>query len=411
MSLQAAPRRRSHSAHERPAPSHVAALDSQVRQSPESLNAQAPAGDVYEAMRRTQHWLLRRQESEGYWCAELEGDTILESEFLLLWAFLGRLDDPLCAKLGRYMLEQQAPHGGWAIYPGGPIEISASVKAYFALKLLGYDPRSDAMRRAREAILAAGGADRINSFTRFYLALLGQIPYACCPEVPPEFILLPDWSPINKWGVSAWSRPMIVTLSIMSALRPVTSVRDEHGISELFVRPPHEWEYNRCVGLRPSLIGKAWEWFFRSADRSLKLLRRVGCLPLRKKAIAKSAIGCSSVSPRATDWRRFFRRWFGASSRSRALGHTDDSPEQRHAIERLKLLVIEERRNGSRAALQIAGVGYVDRAAHVVRKRRRSRRAATVEDGTLVIGPRSPSPRRLVCHGQSSCGGVGVRVR
>ncbi len=80
-------------------------------------------------MRRTQHWLLRRQETAGYWCAELEGDTILESEFILLWAFLGRREDPLCARLARHMLAQQLPTGGWAIYPNGPLEMSASVKS------------------------------------------------------------------------------------------------------------------------------------------------------------------------------------------------------------------------------------------------------------------------------------------
>src|SRR6185295_7986865 len=167
------------------------------------------------------------------WVAELEGDTILESEFLLLLAYLGEEHTPLAKKCGRYLLEKQTAEGGWTQYPGGEIDISGSVKAYFALKLLGYDCSSEFMQRARAAILAGGGADAVNSFTRFYLALLGQISYEECPAVPPEALLLPCWFPINLYRVSAWSRTILVPLSIIWALQPVTRVDARLGISEL----------------------------------------------------------------------------------------------------------------------------------------------------------------------------------
>src|SRR4029078_2983886 len=120
-----------------------------------------------EALEATSRWLLDQQHGEGYWVGELEGDTIRESEYVLLMAFLGRRDDPVCAKACRYIRAHQLPEGGWAIYPGGPCEVSASVQAYFALKLLGVSPEDPAMERARRAILDAGGAQASNSFTRF----------------------------------------------------------------------------------------------------------------------------------------------------------------------------------------------------------------------------------------------------
>ena len=113
------------------------------------------------------------------------------------------------------------------MYPGGEVEISGSVKAYFALKLTGHDPSEEFMQRARAAILAHGGADAVNSFTRFYLALLGQISYAECPTVPPEMVLLPKWCPVNLWAVSSWSRTIIVPLSIISAMQPVRKIEPE----------------------------------------------------------------------------------------------------------------------------------------------------------------------------------------
>ncbi|MEX0979103.1 MAG: prenyltransferase/squalene oxidase repeat-containing protein, partial [Pirellulales bacterium] len=145
--------------------------------------------------------------------AELEGDTILESEYILLLAFLGQHTSDVALKAARYILAQQLDGGGWTTYPGGPMDTSGSVKAYFALKLTGHDPSSAPMQRARRAILAHGGADAVNSFTRFYLALLGQISYEQCPAVPPEALLLPAWFPINLYRISAWSRTIVVPLS------------------------------------------------------------------------------------------------------------------------------------------------------------------------------------------------------
>ena len=122
------------------------------------------------------------------------------------------------------------------MYPGGSIEVSGSVKAYFALKLTGHNPCAEYMRRARQAIRDHGGADAVNSFTRFYLALLGQISYEQCPAVPPEAVLLPKWFPVNLYAVSAWSRTIIVPLSIISAHRPVRRLEPRLGIRELFLQ-------------------------------------------------------------------------------------------------------------------------------------------------------------------------------
>src|SRR5207247_784154 len=133
------------------------------------------------------------QAHDGHWVGELQGDTILESEYILLLAFLGREKDETAIKAARYILTQERPDGGWSNYPGGPADLSVSVKAYFALKLTGADADSPAMRRARDIIHDLGGAGQCNSFTRFYLALLGQLPYRNCPAVPPELVLLPRW--------------------------------------------------------------------------------------------------------------------------------------------------------------------------------------------------------------------------
>src|SRR5688572_2410646 len=216
---------------------------------------------VASAIGATRDWLFARQHDDGHWCAELEGDTILESEYILLLAWLGQEHLPVAKKCAAYLVQKQLPTGGWAMYPGGRMEISGSVKAYFALKLTGHDPHADYMRLARHAIRAAGGADAVNSFTRFYLALLGQISYDHCPAVPPELVLLPTWSPINIYRLSAWSRTIVVPLSIMWAHRPHRTLAPERGIRELFLRDPADWPPLACPGLAQEHNSFSWQNF------------------------------------------------------------------------------------------------------------------------------------------------------
>lgn len=250
---------------------------------PSASTSRLPQIDA--SLRRATEWLWQRQESDGYWCAILEGDSILESETILLDAYLGRLNHPRVEKAARALELSQSAEGGWGMYPGAPIEISASVKAYFALKLCGRPADAPHMVRARQAIRAAGGADRVNSFTRFYLALLDQLDYAFCPAVPPEAVLLPKWLPINLYRISAWSRTMVVPLAIMWAHRPVRAVSREQGIEELFLEPPHRWPALRSPGLPPEPRFFSWETLFRWGDKFAKFLERNRIRPLRGLAM------------------------------------------------------------------------------------------------------------------------------
>src|SRR6185295_12687804 len=191
-----------------------------------------PAG-VRAAMRSAQEYLLNIQHSDGHWCGELEGDTILESEYILTMHFIGRSGEDRVRKAGNYIREKQLAEGGWAIYEGGPPEVSASAKAYFVLKLLGDDPNAPHMVKARDVIRELGGLDATNSFTRIYLAIFGQYPWERCPAVPPEIVLLPTWAPINLYEMSSWTRGIVVPLAVMWASKPYCAVPEHANIEEL----------------------------------------------------------------------------------------------------------------------------------------------------------------------------------
>ena len=232
--------------------------------------------------------LRHLQNSDGHWCAELEGDSILESEYLLMKFILGQEDQPFVDGSGRERLEQiaqglrdqQRTSGEWGQYPEAGMDLSATVKAYFALKLMGDDPEAPHMVKARNCILEGGGAEKCNTFTMFYLASLGQVPWNAVPSIPPEIIFLPRWFYFHLTKISAWTRTMILPLSIVTTLRPTRKVGPEKGIDELFI-DQRERRRLTCENNAPTF----WRLFFKGIDSSLKALHHVGGTPFRRKAM------------------------------------------------------------------------------------------------------------------------------
>jgi squalene-hopene/tetraprenyl-beta-curcumene cyclase len=233
------------------------------------------------AVSRAVDALAAQQRSDGHWVFELEADATIPAEYLLLRHYLGEPEDlELEARIGRYLRRIQGEDGGWPLFHAGAADISATVKAYFALKLIGDDIDAPHMARARELVLAAGGAGASNVFTRIQLALYGAGPWEAVPEVPVELILLPRWFPIHLSKMSYWARTVIVPLLVLTALRPVA--RNPRGT--------HVNELYGDRGLLP-LVSRAadrkWQWVkaFDALDRILKLVRPYWPKRLRKRAM------------------------------------------------------------------------------------------------------------------------------
>ncbi len=184
--------------------------------------------------------LLGVQNEAGYWHFELEADGTIPSEYVLMLRYLGESDPALERKIANYLRSRQAAHGGWPLYHGGDLDISASVKAYYALKLAGDDPQAPHMVRARNAILARGGAARANVFTRIALAMFGQVPWRAVPYIPAEIMLLPRWFPFHLDKVSYWSRTVMVPLFILCTLKARAVNPGGIGVAELFTTPPEK---------------------------------------------------------------------------------------------------------------------------------------------------------------------------
>jgi squalene-hopene/tetraprenyl-beta-curcumene cyclase len=288
---------------------------------------------VRRAIESAQQHLLQIQYEDGHWRGELEGDTILESEYILTMYYIGRGDTGRVHMAANYIRQQQLPEGGWAIYQGGPPDVSASAKAYFVLKLLGDDANAPHMKKAREVILRLGGLDAANSFTRIYLAIFGQYPWERCPAVPPEIILLPKWSPVNLSEMSAWTRGIVVPLAVLWAHKPHCPVPAHAGISEL-----------RVEGAKPAneLNLSFWKRFFNTTDLTLKQLEKRKWSPKRDKALKACEQWMIEHLEKSDGIGAIFPPIINSIIALRCLGYDNNHPLTASQIRELERLEIED---------------------------------------------------------------------
>ncbi|MEM7490863.1 MAG: squalene--hopene cyclase, partial [Pseudomonadota bacterium] len=223
--------------------------------------------------------LFGLQREDGHFVFELEADATIPSEYILLRHFIGDVDAEREARILPYLREVQNEDGSWPLFHDGVGNISATVKAYWALKLAGEDIDAPHMARARDWVLAQGGAATANVFTRIMLALFGEIPWRGVPVMPVEIMLLPRWFPFHLSKVAYWSRTVIAPLLVLYALKPRAANPTGRTISELFVTPP---EAHRDYNVNPT--GDRIGDLFLSLDRVLQTVEPHAPKGLRAKA-------------------------------------------------------------------------------------------------------------------------------
>jgi squalene-hopene/tetraprenyl-beta-curcumene cyclase len=248
----------------------------------EASEAYLPADEeITRAITRAQENILGQQKPDGHWCGELIVDSTLCSDYVVFMHWCGEVDAQLQRRCVRHILKRQLPDGGWNIYHGGPSEINASVKAYFALKLAGSSVDAPYMREARACIMRRGGIPQMNTFSKLYLALLGQFPWQFLPAIPVEMVLLPGWAPFHIYKMSSWSRAMLVPLAIINHFKPTRVLPGDKQLHELYPLGTEQ------ADLRLSRSEKFWTWrnFFLRVDDIFKFLRPLRIHPLRRRAL------------------------------------------------------------------------------------------------------------------------------
>jgi squalene-hopene/tetraprenyl-beta-curcumene cyclase len=236
-----------------------------------------------QARQRAAEFLSCLQAADGHWCAELTADTTLESDYILFQLWLEPPRDgvwrpesaAVIEKAARSILERQLEDGGFSIYPGGPSEVSASVKAYVALKLAGFAADDGRMRRLRERILDLGGLQAANSYVKVNLSLFDLYPRQHCPSIPPEILLLPFRF---LYQMSSWTRAIVVSLSIVHSANPRRAVPAGFTLDEI-------WKPGVSPAFNANEHKFTWHNFFLACDRFFKWWEKKGSRALRRRAI------------------------------------------------------------------------------------------------------------------------------
>jgi squalene-hopene/tetraprenyl-beta-curcumene cyclase len=293
---------------------------------------------VIHGINRSVEWLLGQQDEQGYWCGELEADSMLEADYIFMHTLLGTGDPGKMTRCINEILRHQNDDGGWSLYPGGPSNVNYGVKCYLALKLMGWKADHPVLVKARENVLSLGGVVQCNTFTKIYLCSLGQYDYDAVPAVPPEMLLFPTWFYFNIYEFSSWSRSILVPLSVIYAKKPFKKIPAEQGIDELFIGG----RANADLHLRwdkKHLF--SWRNFFLFTDRMMHWAERVHIRPLRKKALKKAENWMLERFERTDGLGAIYPAMLNAIVALRNLGYSADDPQVIRAMDEFEKLGID----------------------------------------------------------------------
>jgi squalene-hopene/tetraprenyl-beta-curcumene cyclase len=299
----------------------------------------ADISQVESSIGKARDFLLALQHPDGYWCGELEADAMLEADYIFLHTLLESGDPGRLERACNEMMRYQNDDGSWSIYPGGPGNISLSVKCYFSAKLVGVGPDDPRLAKCREWILAHGGVVACNTFTKMYLCALGQYDYDAVPAIPPEIVLFPKWFYFNIYEISAWSRSILVPLAIMYAKKPYKKIPPEQGLDELFVGG----RTNSILRVRIDRKHPfSWRNFFLILDRLMHWSEAVHLRPLRKVAIKRAEKWMLERLEMTDGLGAIYPAMLNAIIALRCLGLSEDDPQVIRARDEFEKLGIEQ---------------------------------------------------------------------
>src|SRR5467141_272100 len=308
-----------------------------VAPAPIPLLEQDWAERLEKSIERGANHLLSLQAEPGYWQGELEADTTLESDYIYYLHVLGKAEPERIAKLANYVRRRQLADGGWSIYPGGPSELNATCKAYFALKLAGDSTGARHMVQAREIVHRLGGLEHTNSYVRFHPAPVRAAGWGPVPSLPREFMLLPNWFYFNIYEMSSWTRGIVIPMAILSSLRPDWRLPERALVDELFKDPTRK---TAAFDWSKQLI--SWKNVFLALDRGLKLYEKLPWKPLRRRALREAKSWMLNHIERTEGLAAIYPAMMNSIFALMAMGHGPDDPLTWREIKEFSRFEIEE---------------------------------------------------------------------
>ena len=297
-----------------------------------SLNIDA----LINAIEHSKNYLLSRQDPDGFWVDELESNTTITAELIFLMHFVGKLNKNTQNKCVQYLLNKQRKDGSWAIYYDAPGCVSTTIESYMAMKMAGISPNHSQMIKSKEFILNNGGIKKSRVFTKIFLAMFGQISWKHLPTMPIEFVLLPQWFPLNIYEMSSWSRGVIVPLLIVYAHKPVHTLSKENGVLELIPDPDEDFSVSWSDG------GFNLHNIFIFLDKFFKWLGKFPFKPFRQKAIDTAIKWVLDHQEDQGDWAGIQPAMFNSVLALKLLNYSNDDPITIKAWEAIERFYIDK---------------------------------------------------------------------
>ncbi|NOT68741.1 MAG: squalene--hopene cyclase [Methylophilaceae bacterium] len=301
------------------------------------LSKTTPFEELDSALVCAREAIISRQSLQGYWVFDLEADATIPAEYILLQHYLGTVELELQTRIAHYLRRKQQSNGGWPIFEEGASDISATVKAYFALKVAGDLPDEPHMKKARELILSMGGAAKVNVFTRTTLALFGQLPWRTVVAMPIEIMLLPKWFFFHLSKVSYWSRCVMTPLLILFNRQPVHTLPAEHCVTELFTSPPQNLRH-----LDHFIPGRYLHNAFILLDSVLRFVDPLMPQKLRGRALRRADVWVREHMQGEGGIGGIFPAMANALMALKALGYDDNHPDMVRGTKAVNDLIVEQ---------------------------------------------------------------------
>ncbi len=237
---------------------------------------------IRETLRAAIDWVKIRQADDGMWCGPLETNCCMEAQWILAMKFID-FDDHKKTKVLQYILDRQREDGSWDVYYGSEQgDINTTLECYFALRVSGFDPDEPALAKARKWLIENKWTERIRVFTKYWLALFGEWPWAHTPVIPPEIVFLPKWCPFNIYDFASWARATMMPITILCSRRPIKELPENLRLDELFPEGRDKVDYRLQ---RKSHKAISWDNLFMKLDHALHAYNRFPIKPFRESAI------------------------------------------------------------------------------------------------------------------------------
>lgn len=294
--------------------------------------AQSPRLDA--AIAASQNYLLSTQSPEGYWWVELESNVTITAEVVLLHKIWGTDKTRPLHKVEAYLRSQQREHGGWELFYGDGGDLSTSVEAYMALRLLGVSATDPAMQRAKQFILARGGISKTRIFTKLHLALIGCYDWHGIPSIPPWIMLLPEQFPFTIYEMSSWARGSTVPLLIVFDQKPVYMVEPAIALDELYSEGVANVQYE---------LPRSGDWtdLFLVLDDAFKLAENLNVVPFRQEGLKAAERWVLERQEATGDWGGIIPAMLNSLLALRCLGYDAADPIVDRGLQAVDRFAIE----------------------------------------------------------------------